>query len=124
MSLFEDPKMEYYRQWDREYDEQRSRAEDARMLAYERKTTIVVENRPAPKVSQTGKQINGVPAVQKAASSALVFRYPDGEKALAAAKKAVKENRSLGFHRRRQEDGSDGFEVVKDGKVIERHIVG
>ena len=22
MSLFEDPKMEYYRQWDREYDEQ------------------------------------------------------------------------------------------------------
>ena len=39
MSLFEDPKMEYYRAWDRQYDEQRSRAEDARMLAYERKQT-------------------------------------------------------------------------------------
>ena len=39
MSLFEDPKMDYYRAWDRQYDEQRSRAEDARMLAYERKQT-------------------------------------------------------------------------------------
>lgn len=37
MSLFEDPKLEYYRAWDRKYDAQRSRAEDARMLAYERK---------------------------------------------------------------------------------------
>ena len=37
MSLFEDPKMEYYREWDRRYDEQKARAEDARMLAYERK---------------------------------------------------------------------------------------
>ncbi|MBR1487350.1 MAG: DNA polymerase IV [Bacteroidales bacterium] len=35
MSLFEDPKMEYYRDWDRQYDEQR--AEDARARAYERK---------------------------------------------------------------------------------------
>lgn len=37
MSLFEDPKMEYYREWDRQYDERRARAEDARLLAYERK---------------------------------------------------------------------------------------
>ena len=37
MSLFEDPKMEYYREWDRQYDEQAARAEDARLLAYERK---------------------------------------------------------------------------------------
>ena len=35
MSLFEDPKMAFYRDWDRQYDEQR--AEDARTLAYERK---------------------------------------------------------------------------------------
>ena len=35
MSLFEDPKMAYYRDWDRQYDEQR--AEDARLQAYERK---------------------------------------------------------------------------------------
>jgi hypothetical protein len=30
--------MEYYREWDRKYDEQKSKAEDARMLAYDRKT--------------------------------------------------------------------------------------
>ena len=37
ISLFEDPKLEYYREWDRQYDERRAKAEDARMLAYERK---------------------------------------------------------------------------------------
>lgn len=37
MSLFEDPRMEYYREWDRQYDEKRALVEDARMLAYERK---------------------------------------------------------------------------------------
>ena len=37
MSLFEDPKMEYYREWDRQYDRKKAAAEDARMLAYERK---------------------------------------------------------------------------------------
>ena len=36
MSLFEDPKLEYYREWDRQYDEEKAQAEDARMLAYER----------------------------------------------------------------------------------------
>ncbi len=36
MSLFEDPKLEYYREWDRQYDERKAKAEDARMLAYER----------------------------------------------------------------------------------------
>lgn len=36
MSLFEDPKLDYYREWDRRYDEKKARAEDARMLAYER----------------------------------------------------------------------------------------
>ena len=36
MSLFEDPKLEYYRKWDRQYDEEKAQAEDARMLAYER----------------------------------------------------------------------------------------
>lgn len=33
MSLFEDPKLEYYRKWDRQYDEEKAKAEDARMLA-------------------------------------------------------------------------------------------
>jgi len=37
MSLFEDPKIEYYREWDRQYDRKKAAAEDARMLAYERK---------------------------------------------------------------------------------------
>ena len=37
MSLFEDPKMGYYREWDRQFDEERARYEDAKMLAYERK---------------------------------------------------------------------------------------
>ncbi len=36
MSLFEDPQIEYYRRWDREYDEKQARNEDARILAYER----------------------------------------------------------------------------------------
>ena len=35
LTLFEDENMEYYRQWDRNYDEEKSKAEDARMLAYE-----------------------------------------------------------------------------------------
>ena len=37
MSLFDDPNLEYYREWDRQYDERKAKAEDARMLAYERK---------------------------------------------------------------------------------------
>ena len=37
MSLFEDPRMEYYREWDRQYDREKVKAEDARLLAYERK---------------------------------------------------------------------------------------
>ena len=41
MSLFEDPKMEYYREWDRQYDAARAQSEDARLLAYERKSTSV-----------------------------------------------------------------------------------
>ena len=40
MSLFEDPKMEYYREWDRQFDEDRARYEDAKMLAYERKKAL------------------------------------------------------------------------------------
>ena len=38
MSLFEDPKMDFYREWDRKYDEEKSLNEDARTLAYERKS--------------------------------------------------------------------------------------
>ena len=97
MSLFEDPKMEYYREWDRQFDEDRARYEDAKMLAYERK--------------------------KKPKDDALVFRYLDGEQALAAAKKAIKGHPSYRFHRHRLEDGTDCFEVVEDNKVLERHVV-
>ena len=95
MSLFEDPKMEYYREWDRQYDEEKAKAEDARMLAYERKKK----------------------------DDALVFRYPTGEAALSAAKKAIRSNPAYRFHRHILDDGTDCFEVLSDSKVIERHIV-
>ena len=72
MSLFEDPKMEYYREWDRQFDEDHALYEDAKMLAYERKK--------APK------------------DDALVFCYPDGEQALAAAKKAISPVASVGYN--------------------------
>ena len=80
------------------YDEDRARYEDARMLAYERKAS-------PPK------------------DDALVFHYPDGEQALAAAKKAVRGHPSCRFHRQRLEDGTDCFEVVEGNKVLERHVV-
>ena len=100
MSLFEDPKMEYYREWDRQYDAERAQAEDARLLAYERK---------AP-----GKEKSPEP---------LVFRYPDGEKALAAAKKAVRTDPPLRIHHTKLSDGTDCFELTRDGLVVERHVV-
>lgn len=99
MSLFEDPRMEYYREWDRQFDEERSRYEDAKMLAYERKA------------GKTPKD------------NALVFTYPDGEAALCAAKKAVREHPAYRFHRRQLPDGTSCFEVVEGSKVLERHMV-
>ena len=38
LMLFEDPKLSFYREWDRKYDEQKSRSEDVKFLAYERKS--------------------------------------------------------------------------------------
>ena len=95
MSLFEDPNMEYYREWDRRYDEERAHSEDARSLAYERKKKDKV----------------------------LVFRYADGEEALSAVKKAVRDNPKLRFLRRTLPDGTDCFELSEGGKVLERHAV-
>ena len=95
MSLFEDPNLAYYREWDRQYDAMRAKGEDARMLAYER------------------KQKDGF----------LRFSYADGEKALAAAKHAVREHPSFRFHRTTLADGTDCFEVLDEGRVIERHEV-
>ena len=88
MSLFEDPKMEYYREWDRQFDEDRAQYEDAKMLAYERKKK----------------------------DDALVFTYPDGETTLSAAKKAIKGHPTYRFHRQNLPDGTSCFEVVEGKK--------
>ena len=123
MSLFEDPKLAYYREWDRQYDEQRARAEDARMLAYERKSTPV--DTPAPPPAHTPGRNAGTSSVKRSgpADDALVFAYGSGEEALAAAKKAVKGHSAYRFHRVTLPDGTDCFEVVEDQKVLERHTV-
>ena len=99
LSLFEDPKMEYYREWDRQYDEERARAEDARLLAYERKAAPIKKD------------------------SALVFHHPTGEEALAAVKQAVKEHPSYRFVSKKLPDGTACFEITDDGKLIERHLI-
>ena len=127
MSLFEDPKLEYYREWDRQYDEQRAQAEDARMLAYERKVTPV-ETPPPPTEAppaRARRQYSGASPVRRSMpkDDALVFTYDSGEKALAAAKKAIKGHPAYSFHRATLPDGTDCFEVVEDQKVLERHCV-
>ena len=130
MSLFEDPKMEYYREWDRQYDEEKAKAEDARMLAYERKKQEIASAPPVappPTVAPPERQRanSGGYSVKRSApkDDALVFRYPNGEAALSAAKKAVKGNPAYRFRRHILDDGTDCFEVLADSKVLERHIV-
>ena len=156
MSLFEDPKMDYYREWDRRYDEQTARSEDARMLAYEKKNAgedpekdkepVYVVLREVNPSSQKGNYapeedtppppgIDDMPPERRKKEISrgekkntepeiLVFHYPDGERALAAAKKAVRGRHSLIYGRKRLEDGTDCFEIIEGGKVIERHCVG
>ena len=124
MSLFEDPKMEYYREWDRQYDAARADAEDARLLAYERKSASA----GAPAAPQSSEPLDVVlrevtSPSSPAESGPLVFRYPDGEKALAAAKKAVRSDPSLRIHHAKLADGTDSFDLARDGKVVEQHKV-
>ena len=128
MSLFEDPKMEYYREWDRQFDEDRARYEDAKMLAYERKKVPMEETPPlltVPPPERASRRNSGASSVSRKMpkDDALVFRYPDGEQALAAAKKSIKGHPSYRFHRHKLEDGTNCFEVVEDNKVLERHVV-
>lgn len=94
LSLFEDDNMEYYRQWDRDYDARLElRESDSRHW-------------------QRGKE------------KALVFSYRTGEEALAAAKKSVRSGRNLYFTSTPDADGTDCFSVMdSDGKVIEKHTV-
>ena len=130
MSLFEDPKLEYYREWDRQFDEDRARQEDARMLAYERKVTTPEPVAPPPPVQSfpapTGNpRYSGANSVTRSQpkDDALAFTYDSGEKALAAAKKAIKGHPNYRFHRTTLPDGTDCFEVVDDTKTLERHCV-
>lgn len=121
MSLFEDPKMEYYREWDRQYDAEAALAEDAKMLAYERKAAEQQEVKPAPQNVQPKKgPVNKSPAPKK--DDALVFHYPDGEKALQAAKRAIKGHPEYRYQRANL-NGTVCFEVTEGQKVLERHLV-
>ncbi len=94
LSLFEDEKIEYYRQWDRDYDARMElRASDSRHR-------------------QRGKE------------KALVFSYHTGEEALSAAKRSVRAGRNLFFASNPLDDGTDCFCVMDgEGKVIEKHTV-
>ena len=129
--------------WDRQYDEEKAKAEDARMLAYERKTTdftpvavAATPSFPAPTGNPTpppttapperfARRNSGASSVTPKApkDDALVFTYENGEKALSAAKKAIKGHPDYRFHRTRLPDGTDCFEVVSGTKVLERHCV-
>lgn len=94
LSLFEDEKIEYYRNWDRDFDE-KMRAESHRDRHY-----------------RDGR------------SRALLFSYADGEQALRAAKASVREHPGRTMDRSPLEDGTDCFEVIdSDGNVLELHAV-
>lgn len=94
MSLFEDGNMDFYRQWDRDYD--------ARMVEEEKKDRHYRDGR----------------------SRALKFSYPDGEAALKAAKSAVREHGGYTFSRETIEDGTDCFVVRDaGGQEVELHCV-
>lgn len=94
LSLFEDERIEYYRQWDRDYDAKlEMRESDSRHR-------------------QRGKE------------KALVFSYRTGEEALAAAKKSVRSGKNLFLAGASQDGSPDCFSVMDaDGRVVEKHTV-
>lgn len=105
LSLFEDPKLEYYRQWDREYDERMACIEDPRMTAFS-------------KAAGETKTVS-----EPAEPAILTFSYDTGEAALTAVKQAVRTHRNYTFARCRLPDGTDCFELYDGTQAIERHTV-
>ncbi len=93
LSLFGDEKLDYYREWDRNYDE-RKELEAHADRHYSRRKDAPLE-----------------------------FSYPSGEEALAAAKRAVKSRPNLSMGRTTRSDGTNYFVVYGDGKELEHHIV-
>ncbi len=94
LTLFEDADMEYYRQWDADYDR--------KMQEQEKKDRHYRDGR----------------------SKVLRFSYSSGEQALRGAKKAVKEGSGRSFDRNPLPDGTDCFEVKDSrGMVLELHMV-
>ena len=94
------------------------------MLAYERKVTAVEtpkeETPPPPNVPPPERKKK---RSERKQDEALVFYYPDGEKALQAAKDAIKGHPDYRYQRKCLEDGSDCFEVTDGNKALERHII-
>lgn len=94
LTLFEDENMEYYRQWDADYDR--------KMEEQEKKDRHYRDGR----------------------SKVLKFSYSTGEQALRAAKNSVKEGNGSSFARNPLPDGTDCFEVKDaEGKAIELHMI-
>ena len=94
LTLFEDEKMEYYRQWDADYDR--------KMEEQEKKDRHYRDGR----------------------SKALMFSYATGEQALRAAKNSVKGGNGCTFERNPLPDGTDCFEVKdSEGKAVELHMI-
>lgn len=94
LTLFEDEKMEYFRQWDADYDR--------KMQELEKKDRHYRDGR----------------------SKALTFSYPNGELALKAAKSSVREGDGRTMSRNPLPDGTDCFEVKDtEGNTIELHTV-
>lgn len=94
LTLFEDENMEYYRQWDADYDR--------KMEEQEKKDRHYRDGR----------------------SKVLKFSYATGEQALRAAKNSVKVGLGCSFARNPLPDGTDCFEVKdSEGKLIELHMI-
>lgn len=108
LSLFEDRKTQYYRDWDRQYDKKMEQNEDARMLAYEKSTSL-------PKASPT-------PSDKTITEDRVAeFFHNSGEEALKAAKHSVRSHRGRTLGKVTAPDGTDCFEVSEGGTVLERH---